>query len=57
MQLPPLSRSEVRQVDKTAIETYGIPGIVLMENAGRGIAEKIRDMVLREPNGKKIVIF
>lgn len=43
MQLPALSRSQVRQIDKTAIETYGVPGIVLMENAGRGAAEIIAE--------------
>ena len=34
-----LSRAEVRELDKCAIEEYGVPGIVLMENAGRGVAE------------------
>ena len=35
----PLTRDEVRRVDARAIERYGLPGIVLMENAGRGAAE------------------
>jgi NAD(P)H-hydrate epimerase len=35
----PLSRDEVRDVDRRALEQYGLPGIVLMENAGRGAAE------------------
>ena len=34
-----LNRQQVRSVDRIAIEDYGIPGIVLMENAGRGTAE------------------
>jgi len=34
-----LSRDEVRELDRRAIEEYGVPGIVLMENAGRGCAE------------------
>lgn len=33
-----LSRNEVRDVDTRAIQRYGLPGIVLMENAGRGAA-------------------
>jgi len=33
-----LSRSEVRDVDRRAIEEFGLPGIVLMENAGRNAA-------------------
>src|SRR5438132_5391384 len=34
-----LSRDEVRAVDRWAIEELGVPGVVLMENAGRGAAE------------------
>jgi NAD(P)H-hydrate epimerase len=34
-----LSRAEARAVDRHAIEQLGIPGVVLMENAGRGAAE------------------
>ena len=34
-----LTREEVREVDRHAIEDLGIPGVVLMENAGRGAAE------------------
>ena len=36
-----LSRDQVRAIDRLAIEEYGIPGIVLMENAGRGSADRI----------------
>lgn len=34
-----LSRAEARAVDRRAMEEFGLPGIVLMENAGRGAAE------------------
>ena len=34
----PLTRGEVRDVDRRAIDDFGIPGIVLMENAGRNAA-------------------
>ena len=34
-----LSRDEARAVDRRAIEECGIPGAVLMENAGRNMAE------------------
>jgi len=33
-----MSRQQVRAFDKWAIETLGIPGVVLMENAGRSCA-------------------
>ncbi len=34
-----LSSEQSRQVDQIAVERFGIPSIVLMENAGRGCAE------------------
>jgi NAD(P)H-hydrate epimerase len=36
-----LTRAQVREVDRIAIEELGIPGLVLMENAGRGAAQLI----------------
>ena len=37
-----LSRDQVREIDRKAIEDYGIPGMVLMENASRAVAETAR---------------
>jgi len=37
-----MTREEVRDVDRWAIEEMGISGVVLMENAGRSCAELIR---------------
>jgi NAD(P)H-hydrate epimerase len=34
-----LSREQSRLVDRIAIEQYGMSGLVLMENAGRGVAD------------------
>jgi NAD(P)H-hydrate epimerase len=39
-----LSRAQVRDVDRRAIAEYGVPGVVLMENAGRGAAELLRSL-------------
>jgi NAD(P)H-hydrate epimerase len=44
-----LSRAEVRDVDRVAIEEYGLPGVVLMENAGRGCAELLVQLGARGP--------
>lgn len=33
------SRDEVRELDRRAIEDFGMPGIILMENAGRGVVD------------------
>ena len=49
-----LTRAEVRDLDRRAIEDYGVPGIVLMENAGRGVAE----LLLRlNREGQPVTIF
>lgn len=34
-----ITRAQAREIDRQAIDEYGLPGIVLMENAGRGAAE------------------
>lgn len=39
--IPVLSRAQVRAYDAHAIEERRVPGVVLMENAGRGAAEVI----------------
>jgi len=38
-----MSRDEVRAFDSWAMNTLGIPGVVLMENAGRSCAELIKE--------------
>jgi NAD(P)H-hydrate epimerase len=43
-----LSRAEVRELDRQAIEVYGVPGVVLMENAGRGAAELLLALGVHE---------
>ena len=43
---PPLSRDAARELDRRAIEDFGIPGLLLMENAGRGAAEFGRDLLM-----------
>jgi NAD(P)H-hydrate epimerase len=40
-----LDRDAVRAVDRAAIEEYGIPGIVLMENAARALAATALSML------------
>lgn len=34
-----LNRQQIREIDRRAIDDYGIPGVVLMENAGRGCVD------------------
>ncbi len=39
-----LTRTDVRELDHRAIEGFGVPGVVLMENAGRGCAELLMQL-------------
>lgn len=39
-----VTREEMRELDRKTIEVYEIPGIILMENAGRNVAEEILKM-------------
>ena len=47
-----MTREQVRAVDSWAINTLGIPGVVLMENAGRSCAEFIKNKLSDKPNSK-----
>ena len=49
-----LSRAEVRELDRRAVDGFGLPGLVLMENAGRGCAELLMRL---NPERKPVVIL
>jgi hydroxyethylthiazole kinase-like uncharacterized protein yjeF len=51
-----MSRDEVRAFDSWAINTLGVPGVVLMENAGRSCAELIKQK-LAGVHEQKVCIF
>lgn len=44
-----LTREQVRTIDRRAINEYGVPGVVLMENAARGAAEVLLALGLHGP--------
>ncbi len=52
----PLTRSQIREVDALAIEHIGILGLVLMENAGRGVANFIYDTLVN-PRRSRVLIL
>ena len=56
MKEPARTRDEIRALDRWAIETLGVPGIVLMENAGRQIAEAARAMIAGKTNPRVLVL-
>lgn len=49
-----LSRDQVRELDRRAIQEYGVPGVVLMENAGRGVAELFLEL---DPERRRVLIL
>ena len=51
-----MTRDEVRAFDAWAINTLGIPGVVLMENAGRSCAELVADK-LKDAAEPEVCIF
>ncbi len=51
-----MSRDEVRAFDAWAINKLGVPGVVLMENAGRSCAELIKNKLADAAN-PKVCIF
>ena len=44
-----LTREQVRKIDRRAIEELGLPGIVLMENAGRGCVDVLERVGIGGP--------
>ena len=49
-----LNRKQSREVDRRAIHEFGIPGVVLMENAGRGVADKLCELGASQPGGSHL---
>lgn len=44
-----LTCDQIRRVDQVAIEQWGIPGVVLMENAGRGVVDVMCELGVSGP--------
>jgi NAD(P)H-hydrate epimerase len=47
--VPPATRAQIRDWDRRAIEEYGIPGIVLMENAALGCERVLLEILAADP--------
>jgi NAD(P)H-hydrate epimerase len=45
----PMSRNQVRDVDRRAVEVYKMPSVILMENAGRGAADVLESAGISGP--------
>ena len=53
---PVFTADEMRRLDMRATSSLGIPGAVLMENAGRGAAEAIAEFLGRTRRGARVEI-
>ena len=55
--LPVLSRAQMRAFDAHAIGPCGVPGVVLMENAGRGATDVlVRELLDGDAAGARVVV-
>lgn len=52
-----VTAEEMRLLDQTAIEEYGIPGVVLMENAGLAVVRVVRDHFSGNMARRRVLIF
>ena len=52
--MQPLTRQQAREIDAQATAELGIPSIVLMENAGRGVAEVL---LARRETGRRVLVL
>ncbi len=51
-----LTRSEVREIDRRSIADYHIPGVVLMENASRGVADAAQEMLCGKADADVLIL-
>jgi NAD(P)H-hydrate epimerase len=51
-----LDRDSVRAVDRAAVDEFGIPSIVLMENAARGLATEALRMLEGAPTPRATIV-
>ena len=54
--LPVVTAKQMQAIDQKAIDSFGIPGITLMENAGVGIVRELKER-FPDLSRKKVFIF
>lgn len=51
-----ITGTEMKKLDNWAVQEYGVPSLLLMENAGGAIVRKA-EQLLENPNGRQIIIL
>src|SRR5262245_53677872 len=51
-----LTRAQIREIERRTIEEYKIPGVVLMENAARAVADVACEMLEDQCVGRVMVL-
>ncbi len=51
-----VTAKEMQEIDRQAIKEFGIPGLLLMENAGRSVARTVAERI-RKVRGKRILVL
>jgi NAD(P)H-hydrate epimerase len=53
---PYLTRTQLKEIDRISTDKYGIPSLILMENAGRAVAEETIKLLKHKKNPRITVI-
>lgn len=49
--------SQMKELDRTAIEDWGIPSLMLMERAAGAVADRVLQFIKKSPSGRRAAIF
>lgn len=56
MHVPAVTADQMREVDRLAVDVYGIQLIQMMEHAGRALATVARTMLGGDPRGRRVLV-
>jgi len=56
LEIKTVTVKQIQKLDRIAIEQYGVPSLVLMENAGRSVAQEVLMMVRRVKNPYVVIV-